>query len=197
LAQRAPGSEAREKEAERYRTLGDLLIISNKHHPSLTLYLPPKQIATGAAFIVAPGGGFQELWITDKGYRIAEWLSQRGIAAFVLIPFAKGAGLELQRGRRSVGGHATRHTYRITKETPPTFLAGGSDRVTASYPEVYRMLKDAGVSVELHIYESIPHGFGIQPTNSSAVSGWPDGCATGCSIGVVTRGMIESRRASV
>ena len=33
--------------------LGDLLILSNEHHPSLTVYLPPRQIATGAAFVTA------------------------------------------------------------------------------------------------------------------------------------------------
>lgn len=64
---------------------------------------------------------------------------------------------------------------RLTKETPPTFLAGGADdRITASYPEVYQKLREAGVSVELHLYAGVPHGFGIMDENPAAVSGWPD-----------------------
>jgi endo-1,4-beta-xylanase len=87
----APGSEKYQGKAEVYRLArssasytDDVLIISQVNSPSLTVFLPPKKIATGAAVIVAPGGGFSELWITSEGYRVADWLSQRGIAAFVL-----------------------------------------------------------------------------------------------------------------
>ncbi|HEY1110440.1 MAG TPA: alpha/beta hydrolase, partial [Opitutaceae bacterium] len=48
----APGSEARKDEPEKVN--GDN--VSNVHHPSLTLYLPPKEKATGTAVIVVPGG---------------------------------------------------------------------------------------------------------------------------------------------
>jgi endo-1,4-beta-xylanase len=54
------------------------------HRPSLTVYLPPKTKATGAAVVIAPGGGHREMWITHEGYREADWLSQRGVACFVL-----------------------------------------------------------------------------------------------------------------
>jgi endo-1,4-beta-xylanase len=47
-------------------------------------YLPPKEKATGAAIIIAPGGGHRELWIDHEGYNIARWFSERGVAAFVL-----------------------------------------------------------------------------------------------------------------
>jgi endo-1,4-beta-xylanase len=58
---------------------------------------------------------------------------------------------------------------------PPVFMAaGGDDNVSAAYPEIYRELKDAGASVELHIYAGVGHGFGLQPTSPLSVSGWPD-----------------------
>jgi acetyl esterase/lipase len=89
----APGSEGK-TEDETHRLSGDLLIVSNVHRPSITVYLPAKEKATGAGVIVAPGGGFSELWITDEGYRVGDWLSQRGIAAFILkwrLPNAQGS----------------------------------------------------------------------------------------------------------
>jgi acetyl esterase/lipase len=79
----APGSEGKTSD-EKYRIVGDLLVVSGVHRPSITLYLPAKEKATGAAIIVAPGGSFREIWITHEGYRVADWLAQYGIAAFVL-----------------------------------------------------------------------------------------------------------------
>lgn len=79
----APGSEANSGE-EKVRTQGSDQIVSGVHRPSLTVYLPAKAAATGAAVIVAPGGSYRELWITHEGYRVAEWLSLHGIAGFVL-----------------------------------------------------------------------------------------------------------------
>jgi len=59
-------------------------IISNVQEPSITPYLPPPNVATGAAVVVAPGGGHSEIWIDHEGYAVAEWLSSHGVAAFVL-----------------------------------------------------------------------------------------------------------------
>jgi endo-1,4-beta-xylanase len=48
------------------------------------VYLPPKDKATGAAVIVAPGGGHARHAIQHEGWNVAEWLSAHGVAAFVL-----------------------------------------------------------------------------------------------------------------
>jgi endo-1,4-beta-xylanase len=76
----APGSEARKSEPE--KTAGSN--VSNIHHPSLTVYLPSKDKATGAAVIVAPGGGHQRHAIQHEGYNVAQWLADHGVAAFIL-----------------------------------------------------------------------------------------------------------------
>ncbi len=76
----APGSEARRHEPEKID--GDK--VSNIHHPSLTVYLPPADQATGTAVIVIPGGGHRFLVMNHEGYNVAQWLVQRGIAAFIL-----------------------------------------------------------------------------------------------------------------
>jgi acetyl esterase/lipase len=79
-----PGSEGKTgQEKVRISEEGDH-VISNIHHPSITPYIPAKEKATGAAVIIAPGGGHRELWIDHEGYNPAKWFSDRGIAAFVL-----------------------------------------------------------------------------------------------------------------
>jgi acetyl esterase/lipase len=81
---RTPGSEGKTA-AESIRTTAEgEHIVSSVHHPSLTAYLPSKEGATGAAVIIAPGGGHSELWMDHEGYNVAKWLSAHGVAGFVL-----------------------------------------------------------------------------------------------------------------
>ena len=77
----APGSESRKNEPEKIAANG---AVSNIHNPTLTVYLPPKDQATGCAVIVVPGGGHRFLTISNEGYDVAQWLANHGIAAFVL-----------------------------------------------------------------------------------------------------------------
>ena len=80
----APGSEGKtEKEVVEKGSNGERKVWSI-HQPSLTPYLPAKKKATGAAVIIAPGGAHRFLCVDHEGYNLAEWLSERGIAAFVL-----------------------------------------------------------------------------------------------------------------
>ena len=76
----APGSEARKNEPE--KVVGNS--VSNIHFPTLTLYLPAADKATGVAIIVCPGGGHRNLVMQKEGYDIAQWLADHGIAGFVL-----------------------------------------------------------------------------------------------------------------
>ena len=59
-------------------------IVRNVSQPTLTAYLPDPAIATGAAVVIAPGGGFHMLSIENEGTAVAEWLNSMGVAAFVL-----------------------------------------------------------------------------------------------------------------
>lgn len=79
----APGSEGKTGN-ERIRFYEGEQIFSNIHRPSVTVYLPAKGKAIGAAVVIAPGGGYRELWMTHEGYNVAKWLSERGVAAFIL-----------------------------------------------------------------------------------------------------------------
>src|SRR5437879_2422238 len=80
----APGSEGKtDKEIVQRGASGERSVYSI-HNPSITPYLPPKDKTTGAAVIVIPGGGHRVLAIDHEGYNVAQWLSERGISAFVL-----------------------------------------------------------------------------------------------------------------
>ncbi len=55
-----------------------------KDKPTLTLWLPEPDNATGAAIVVCPGGGYGHLAVDHEGKQIGEWLNSIGVAAFVL-----------------------------------------------------------------------------------------------------------------
>ncbi len=76
----APGFESRQNEPEQAQSYW----VKNIHNPSITVYLPRKEIATGAAVVVVPGGGHRELVFNAEGRDPAVYLNKLGIAAFAL-----------------------------------------------------------------------------------------------------------------
>ena len=60
-------------------------------------------------------------------------------------------------------------------DCPPFFMVIAHDDKDRSIgmAELYIALKKAGISAELHIYESGGHGYGLRPTELP-VTGWPD-----------------------
>nr|WP_197501661.1 alpha/beta hydrolase [Hyphomonas sp. Mor2] len=79
----APGSE-NATQTETWFDAGTERWITNVTVPTLLPVLPDDPNETRAAVIVVPGGGFQFVSIDNEGYPIADWLAERGIAAFVL-----------------------------------------------------------------------------------------------------------------
>ncbi len=51
---------------------------------TLTPFLPDPAKASGAAVVVAPGGGFFTLSMENEGWNVARALAEKGVAAFVL-----------------------------------------------------------------------------------------------------------------
>jgi acetyl esterase/lipase len=54
-----------------------------KDIPTLTPYFAPPGKATGASFIICPGGGYAQL-APHEGFQYAIWLNEQGVTAFVL-----------------------------------------------------------------------------------------------------------------
>jgi acetyl esterase/lipase len=56
----------------------------DKDVPTLTLYRPKPEAATGAAVVICPGGGYGHLAMDHEGKQVAEWLNGLGVTAAVL-----------------------------------------------------------------------------------------------------------------
>jgi acetyl esterase/lipase len=80
----APGSENWTQKEVEYNGLGGDVMIRNVVTPTLTVFAPKPEKATGAAIIVCPGGGFRFLSSQNEGTAVAKWLQKRGVTAFVL-----------------------------------------------------------------------------------------------------------------
>ncbi|HAB16703.1 MAG TPA: alpha/beta hydrolase [Verrucomicrobiota bacterium] len=76
----APGFESRKDEPEQAKDYW----VKNIHNPSITVFLPPKEKATGAAVLVIPGGGHRELVYNAEGVEPSRFFNSIGVAAFAL-----------------------------------------------------------------------------------------------------------------
>jgi acetyl esterase/lipase len=52
--------------------------------PTLTIYLPAPEKATGAAIVICPGGGYGALAMDHEGHQIGQWLNSFGVAGFIV-----------------------------------------------------------------------------------------------------------------
>ena len=125
----APGSEARKGEAEVIKAE----TIANVHHPSIVVFLPPKETATGVGMVLAPGGGHTSLWIMHEGFNPALALAERGIATFVLKNRLQSSGYrfdveglaDMQRALKVVRSHAAEWGVDPARVGAGGFSAGG------------------------------------------------------------------------
>jgi acetyl esterase/lipase len=238
----APGSEQQTSPEIVETSAGGDRKITNVHFPSITPFLPPTGKGTGAAVIVAPGGGHKNLCVTHEGDNVAQWLAEHGIAAFVLkyrlasepnsiynvdghavadmhrairlvrsravewrvdpsklgvMGFSAGGEVCFMASQLADAGKAESsdpleklssrpdfqaliypgRTARIApmKDSPPTFLAASAnDRedISEGLASVYLLYKKAKVPVELHLYGSGAHGFGVRQGKKAPVDAW-------------------------
>jgi acetyl esterase/lipase len=82
----APGSEGKtgQEVDEPPNSSHGYLKVTGVHKPSLTVYLPPREKANGAAIVIAPGGGHAFLNFDQEGLNVADYLNSIGVAGFVL-----------------------------------------------------------------------------------------------------------------
>nr|WP_068890386.1 alpha/beta hydrolase [Pedobacter panaciterrae] len=66
------------------RILGSKVTLSQDEQPTLQMYLPSKEKASGAAVIIFPGGAYAFLAYAEEGIVVAQAFAENGIAAFVV-----------------------------------------------------------------------------------------------------------------
>lgn len=103
-----------------------LVAVRNVTRPTLTPVLPVGR-STGAAVIVAPGGGFLGLAIEKEGWTVARWFANHGVAAFVLkyrvLPTPASQPEFADKLMRRVKGEKV--DLNQAQDTPPEALADG------------------------------------------------------------------------
>lgn len=119
----------------------DLERISKVSIPTLRLYFPPKEKATGEAVIIFPGGGYGILAIAHEGYDVAKRFNEMGIAAFVvkyrlpddtiMVDKKIGPLQDAQRAIQLVRENATKWNISKNKIGIMGFSAGGHLASTA------------------------------------------------------------------
>jgi acetyl esterase/lipase len=139
----APGSEGKTAPEVVEVTPEGEHSLSSINHPSITPYLPAKGTASGAAVIIAPGGGHYKLSIDHEGYNVARWMSAHGVAAFVLkYRLAREQGStytvegdelgDMQRALRTVRSHSAEWEIDPNRIGVMGFSAGGELALLAS-----------------------------------------------------------------
>lgn len=111
---------------EQWWAQDNVVRLRNVTVPTLTPVLPAGT-STGAAVIVAPGGGFLGLAIDHEGWQVARWLANHGIAAFLLKYRVLPTPADNERYNREneamrTGGKAS---FAPPSDTPPEALADG------------------------------------------------------------------------
>lgn len=104
------------------------LQVRNVEEATLTPFLPPEGARTGAGVIVAPGGAFLGLAIEEEGFRVARWLADHGIAAFVLkyrVLKTPADPSQFQREVAAMRNGTGPASFRPPEDTPPEALADG------------------------------------------------------------------------
>src|SRR5687768_16928544 len=67
-----------------------IIKLGNVSTPQLAVYRPAKNIDTGAAVVICPGGGHNILAYDLEGTEVAEWLNSIGVTGILLkyrVPF--------------------------------------------------------------------------------------------------------------
>jgi|HubBroStandDraft_2_1064218.scaffolds.fasta_scaffold185228_1 acetyl esterase/lipase len=136
----APGFENRRSEPEEAKDY----YVKNVHNPSITIYLPPKEKATGAAVVIFPGGGHRLLVFNSEGRDPARFLNSIGVAAIIvkyrlfredsaIYSFEKETREDAYRAMRLVRSKAAEWNIDTERVGTLGFSAGGETAALVAY----------------------------------------------------------------
>jgi len=145
-----PGSKPAPATFKEIAPVGDdgIIRVSKVSEPTLTVFLPSKEKATGAAVIICPGGGYGILAINHEGYNVAKRFNDVGVAAFVLkyrlpsdaimIDKSFGPLMDAEQAMYIVRGQAKKWNVEPARIGIMGFSAGGhlASTLTVHYDDV-------------------------------------------------------------
>ncbi len=132
-----------------------ILRIANVQNPTIEVYLPTRQIATGKAVLIFPGGGYGILAYDWEGTDFAKWLNAQGIAGIVVkyrLPKSESLTdpkevplLDAQRAMRLARHHAAEWSINPAQIGVMGFSAGGhlASTISTQYKHEVDRPKDA------------------------------------------------------
>ena len=104
------GPEKNTTEPDDRKVVGrEVIRLTNVTEPTITVYRPAPEVATGAAVMVCPGGGYHVLAYDLEGTEVCEWFNSLGITAILLkyrVPVREGLphyAPPLQDAQRAIG----------------------------------------------------------------------------------------------
>lgn len=113
----------------------------NPMEPTLDLYIPDNDNATGAGVLLCPGGGYEMLTVPGEGGTIAEIFKAHNIAAFV-VRYRHGPQyhypttlLDAQRALRHIKAHAKE--YNVDPERVGVFGGSAGGHLAAMLATLY------------------------------------------------------------
>ena len=149
-----PGLPPLQKESDQQeKTVREGIVrISNVQTPSIEVYLPTQQIATGEAVLIFPGGGYGILAYDWEGTDFAKWLNSQGIAGIVVkyrLPLSTSLTdpkevplLDAQRAIRLVRQHAEDWHINPNQVGIMGFSAGGHLAATLSTSYTHQVARE-------------------------------------------------------
>jgi acetyl esterase/lipase len=118
--------------------------ITEVHEPYLTVLLPIKSDTNHPAVVIFPGGGYRQIVIEKEGYKVAQWLNDNGIAAFVLTYRLSSdtALLDAQRALSLVRSRAKEFNINPDKIGVMGFSAGANLSLNVATHYIQSIRKD-------------------------------------------------------
>lgn len=144
------GVEGQQAPESWFRQWGDPMA-RNISTATLTPFLPKPGKGNGAAVIVAPGGGFRWLSMSNEGWEVAQALADQGIAAFVLK-------YRLNPTPESLEGFKESMNQTFAAATPPSTASKETARPAPPRMNLTNQLQDAEAAFAMIVKRRVEWG---------------------------------------
>lgn len=114
------------QERQYYSNIWDNEVVTNVSEPTMKVFKPTTP--NGTAVIIAPGGGLYGLSIESEGNMVAQWLSKKGVTAFVLKYRLVPTG---EDGIKEIADEGTNNPAKIGERIKPVLPLSIADGLSA------------------------------------------------------------------